>query len=203
MGFCTTTLVFSCTEQWVWEQVHCRKQDAEGNSVGAFPLLPANPLYIKTAMNYFIYLCPNHAGRNMWGRFITEKRSKSKKLDSALRSTRDKARNGLATAHKWNHSPQHLNALQNAATTDTTGKKWRSHRNWSLHLWEHTKPNAFLSHDDNYRTSDIYLFVQWRLGNLSLKISNKICWLPLGFRFAEVIMTAFQGTLCAYTENAV
>lgn len=164
-GLLYNTLVFSCTKQWVWEQVHCRKQEAEGNSVGT--LIPANPLCVKTNMNYFIYLCSNHAGSNMRGRLIAEK-SKSKQLDSALRSLCDKARDSPIIAHKQKRSPQCPNALQDAATTDTTGKKWRTHRNRSLHLWEHIKPNTFLSHDDNYRSSDIYLFAQWRLGNLSL-----------------------------------
>lgn len=52
--------------------------------------------------------------------------------------------------------------------SDTTEKKRWVHRNWSLLLWGHIKPNTFISHDENYRTSGIYLFVQWRLGNLSL-----------------------------------
>lgn len=58
----------------------------------------------------------------MWGRLIAEK-SKSKKLDSALRSLCDKARDSPIIAHKQKHSPQCPNALQDEATTDTTGKK--------------------------------------------------------------------------------
>ena len=68
----------------------------------------------------FTYI-PIHAGRNTlicWEDLLLKK-SKSKKLDSAFRSERDQVRDCPSIVHGIKHSPQRLNALQDAAMSDT------------------------------------------------------------------------------------
>lgn len=112
---------------------------------------------------------PTHVGRNMLGRLVIEKKKKSKpkKFDSAFESEHDQVRGCPGIVHRIKHSPQCLNALRKAAMSDTTEKKCWTHRNWSPHLWEHINPNTSISHDENYRTSGIYLFAYSRPGNFS------------------------------------
>lgn len=62
------------------------------------------------------------------------KKNNSKKLDSAFRSERDQVNDCPGIVHGIKHSPQCLNALQDAAMSDTTKKKCWTHRNWSPHL---------------------------------------------------------------------
>lgn len=136
----------------------CGKQEAEGSSMDVLTF-PHSILCVQITVNYFIYLhtysCrEKYVGKTCyWG-----KKKKPNKIDSAFRTEHDQVRGCPGIVHRIKHSPQCLNALQQAAMSDTTEKKCWTHRNWSPHLWEHINPNTSISHDENYRRSGIYLF---------------------------------------------
>lgn len=157
-----------CTWGLLWSQaqIHgagsrvwmcCGKQEAEGSWMDVLTF-PHKIFCVQITVNYFIYL---HSWEEIhWEVLLLKKneKSKSKNLDSTFKSGHDQVRGCPDIVHRIKHSPQCLNALQKSAMSDTIEKISWTPRNWNLHFWKHVKPRTFISYDENYRTSGIYLF---------------------------------------------